>query len=268
MIALKLKNITVQHANMLPALNIVSFPAITAFTGFGDALAFNYGLNTSSVTIISQGCDVEYGFKNYGTYNTNKIKGVNTYTSAKSKKDMALSAQPNVFGILLLTLYVFLEDSALDKISKDKENGKLKKDLLTKYRVAGGVIKNIDEISILTEESLFEEDIRKNKIGYFVVDKRDLIDNRDESQNQIEKAFEYINARDPDKGISYSLTAVGYYLLEEPTQREGSRNNKEHAYAEPLVGLISFESVAKFDRESPLPIWEMVWQDNVVVAIN
>lgn len=267
MIALKLQNIMVQHANMLPILNIVSFPSLMAFTGFANALAYNYGLRESSVTIISTGNDVEIGLVNkYGQRNTNNIKGINTFTSSKSKKDLPLSEQPNVLGRLSLTLYIYFDDSIAESLRKDKDSGKLLKELLTRYRIAGGVISSIGSIEILTKESIQEDIISKNKTGYFVVDERELIDKRNDEVNQAEAALDILQESNYENRLA--LTTVGYYLLENPVEREGSRNDKLHAYAEPLVGLISFKPVRDFSLEKEIPTWEVVKEDNIIVAIN
>lgn len=272
MIALKLKNITVQHANCLPVLNIAGFPAITSFTGFANAIAYKYGLKNSQITIISNGCELEVGFVKYGQYNTNRISGINTYLNSSSKKDIALSMQPNVIGRLELSLYVYFDESIRKQLNEDIISGKLKHELLTKHRISGGVIVNIEEISII--EDNFIEDIRKNhKFGYFVCDERQELS--DVEGNLIKIALEKIhenelkNQKEKSSDCILSLTSLGYYLMESPNEKIGSREDKLHAYAEPLTGMISFRKIKSFNfEEQELPIWEMVKVQNMFVTIN
>lgn len=274
MIALKLKNMIIQHANFLPVLQIAGFPAITSFTGFANALAFKYGLNNSQILIISNGCEVEYGLKKYNTVNTNKVSGNNTYINSSSDKKLSLSDQPNVFGRMELSLYIYLEDSVASKIKKDILSGELKHSLLTKFRVSGGVIAKIDDISLIEEEEVIIEDILKNKKGYFVCDEKEKLINIESTNDIIEVALEKINENKQNNKLNknsdeiLSLTSVGYYLLEEPQTRDGVREGKKHAYAEPLIGLISFKKINLYDKQDALPLWEMVKYENLFIAIN
>lgn len=273
MIALKLKNMIVQHANFLPVLQIAGFPAITSFTGFANAIAFKYGLNNSQVLIISNGCEVEYGLKKYNTVNTNKVSGNNTYINSYSEKKLSLSDQPNVFGRMELSLYIYLEDSIGSQIKKDILSGELKHSLLTKFRVSGGVITKMDDISLI-EEELIIEDILKNKKGYFICDEREKLVNTDITKDILEIALEKVNESKQNNRINknsdeiLSLTSIGYYLLEEPKIRDGVREDKRHSYAEPLIGLISFKKINLYNKQDVLPFWEMVKYENLFVAIN
>lgn len=273
MITLKIKNITIQHANCLPSLNIVGFPAITSFVGFANAIAYKYGRNNASIAIVTTGCDVEYGMFKFGKYNTNKVRGNNTYINDKSKKEISLSDQPNVFGRVELSLYINFEDDTISKeINNDINSGKLKHELLTKFRIAGGVFEKIESVSLLYDENELNEDILKNKTSYIISDKSYMIEDAvSENENQISVALNKIyenevkNKANKNSDLILSLSSVGYILLEEPYQKIGSRNDKKHAYAETLIGLIGFKKINSIDD---IKTWEIIKHKNMFIAVN
>ena len=69
----------------------------------------------------------------------------------------------------------------------------------------------------------------------------------------------------PEK-IRYMPGVVGYSLLEEPSRRDGARNELVHAYAEPLLSLIKMVPVVstKHYRQEDV-FWKWHWNDNQLV---
>ncbi|PSU36280.1 type I-F CRISPR-associated protein Csy2 [Photobacterium lutimaris] len=58
-----------------------------------------------------------------------------------------------------------------------------------------------------------------------------------------------------------SATSLGYALINEPTQRTNARAGYNHAFAEPLLGLVQYRSIRQ-TVDAELPFWQGHWRDN------
>jgi hypothetical protein len=89
----------------------------------------------------------------------------------------------------------------------------------------------------------------------------------DESEDELKKQL-HLPERPawlPQKGQGfYRPMAVGYQLLEAPQQRQGTRNDLRHAFAEPVFTLIRFRTVASIRKtNSPKNDSRFFWRQGV-----
>jgi hypothetical protein len=64
-----------------------------------------------------------------------------------------------------------------------------------------------------------------------------------------------------------SATTVGYSAISEFEHRPNSRNNKLHAFVEPLVGLVSYNSVRSIDVLTSI-FWSEKWLDDTTYIVS
>lgn len=64
-----------------------------------------------------------------------------------------------------------------------------------------------------------------------------------------------------------STTCIGYSCLTPFEERQNARNNKKHAYAEPLVGLTQYRSSQSIDLLKTDVFWTANWQNNGTLYI-
>jgi len=120
---------------------------------------------------------------------------------------------------------------------------------LMRCRVAGGKLTNLKDLknnaSVVEDEDDLETELKAEK-GWVVSDESELFDSLTQEHGVKEAirqfVFTYIENdkelgkvyRRKQKGFYY-LDLKGYQLLEEPIKRKGSRFDKPHAFAEPVI---------------------------------
>ena len=177
--------------------------------------------------------------------------GKNDYSS---KNKYALSLQPTASCHLLLSLVIEFKDSRVDLDDVEK--------ILARSRFSGG---QIIEFGKLQKFNHADEALAQIQSGYLIQDRHDLLQCYQEKYqvNRLQ-AFTQLLAHKPigkdsnqiilehlpeEKLAWLSATTLGYALLEQPnTERSGVRHADQqdttaHAYAEPLTGLIQYQSL-------------------------
>lgn len=274
---LVLKNIKSQHVNALNNINSVGFPAITAFLGLAESIGFNYKLKSNGTCIIHKGQELEAHNDKFGNIYTHKIKGSSYSLDGTKPSSIALSDQTSVLSFLSCSLIFSFEEDECLEMKKDLESGKLLHSFYAKKRIAGGSIVEIEKIKVYEDWESLNDYLSLEEKGFFVLDARKEIENRSNQKNQLETVRDLLYFQEEDfiplsetdefKKKWYALTSVGYYLINTPEERSGSRENKKHAFVENLLGLIEFRSKRDFEVGEEQDIfWQYEEQDSLIVA--
>lgn len=115
-----------------------------------------------------------------------------------------------------------------------------------------------------------EEALEAIPSGFAVMDRRDLLERRD-GKNQAELLIEALGAF-PSKaeGTSWlSATSLGYAAISSFEHRVGVREGYEHAFAEPLVGVVQYRPVRECQDLKPEELlWQSEWIEEDVFRVG
>lgn len=266
---LVLPRIRVQRANAMATPWAVTLTPVFACSLFAHALGRDIGKQPMAVGLIHHDAQLlaeEFGKGGYGLY-PQQFRAATYIDSAdySSKNKYALSLQPTVSMNLELSLVLLFEDQpSLKKVNI----------ALRQRRIAGGLIIDYDEP--VTKDTL-EGAIRTLSGGFFVVDRSEELRtaNGTSGKGRIETLLSLVNdpPADGEKRRWLSPAVMGYAALTDFEIRGGVRDNRPHAFSEPLVGLIEYHSVAQHkklsgheQKESPC-FWRSKWLgDDVFVT--
>ncbi len=167
-----------------------------------------------------------------------------------SKNKHALSLQPVATAHMQVSLIIgFKEEPSLEDIRKHVLGG----------RFSGGIIMSLGALHVSDD---IEEALTKLKNGFVVMDRRDLLENK----NAQERAQAFVNAlghiSHGDDGLAWlSATCLGYANISPYARRGGAREGYEHAFAEPLAGLVQYLSVRQCLEEDRAKeaLWRPEW---------
>lgn len=241
---LMIKRLRAQHVNTMTSWNVVGAPAITAHAGFAGAIAHRYGLKSSSVMVLHHGLDHE-GTYVYGRLYPNRVRGVPLQPHASIPKKMDLSDQPFAVAHYEASLVVELEgdEEQFVELANAIHEKHLEDWLYAQARFAGGVIRRVANMQLLQSLSAALDHLPKS--GHVVLDRRDLIEGRSASEDQLDAAIQHLyplpeeGGRRP-KGPWLAMSLVGFVRLTEPKPTLGARKSLPHAYVEPLLGLVEY----------------------------
>lgn len=205
------------------------------------------------------------GSEAYGRFTPAQRRGVTFIgkTDYSSKNKYALSLQPTASCHLLFSLVIQFNTRRPDLDTLIKT--------LKRSKFAGGHILEFGQIDSLKDVS---EALKKISSGFLIRDRHDLLEkyqkayqvnrlqaftqllaHRAQQKNSHAIVLEHL----PEETLAWlSATTLGYALLEQPTtERSGIRHadaqdQTEHAYAEPLTGLIQYQSLNQILHEIDL----------------
>ena len=113
-------------------------------------------------------------------------------------------------------------------------------DLLDRAKFAGGLITRHGEVKGV--DDVFEA-LKIIRTGWLVADRRDLLEER--SANQLEEMITALGTKNDSKNSWLSATCLGYAAVTPFATRSGAREGYEHAFGEPLVGMVQYVSMRK-----------------------
>jgi len=187
-IYLTLNSLRIQHANAMPAWNLVGAPSITAHLGFGGALAHRYGAKFEGVAILHQGLELEGMMGDYNRFSPNRVRGLppakNASESTKGKS-LAMSDQPGVSAYYDCSLIIKLNEDAEASMLDDITTGRFEEWFFGSARIAGGVIfKAPKPPQFFESASEAMESLGKRR--FWVVDRANLIEERMAGEDQLD----------------------------------------------------------------------------------
>ena len=137
------------------------------------------------------------------------------------------------------------------------------REMLLRMRLAGGQIHSVRVHAYPTWDETIAQTLRR---GFWIEDATDLLT---DAEDPIAAALAAADTRDHGWIVPANL---GYALLETPRTRQGARDGRNHAFAEPMIGLVRFVSAAACrarDRAlSPQDLWRYGWDDDQFLITN
>lgn len=259
-----LPRLVIQRANALSTPWSVTMTPIFACTMFAHALGLDTNTKPVATAIIHHDAQLLSDEIEYGIH-PQQYRGATYMDDAdySSKNKYALSLQPTVSMHMELSLILLFPDAA-PSIKKAVSS-------LHKRRIAGGLI--LDHGELMSVDS-FDQAMRFLSGGFFITDRSDELKN--DRLGRIETLLALVNDPvDNEKKRRWLSPAVtGYAATTGFKQRQGVRENRLHAFVEPLVGLTEYVSVAeqkKLSLDEKLTgayFWREKWLPNDVVVVQ
>lgn len=191
----------------------------------------------------------------YGNFNPQLRRGAAltfgpSGTDYSSKNKHALALQPVACAHLEASLVVGVRDLA----ATEGVSG-----LIRRRRLAGGIITGL-RAPILTDD--LEEALRRVGPGYVVRDRQDLL--AGVAADQRAATFVEVLGRKPSSAAKTGWLAaacLGYAAITPFEQRAGAREGYDHAFAEPLVGLVQYVPLRRCLEEDAAArtLWRPQW---------
>jgi CRISPR-associated protein Csy2 len=246
-------HVHVQTANICNTNFLIGGPLLTAAYGLGQAVCFKLGgAQVKSLFFIHH--DMQpLGEFFYGTFQPQQRRGASfTFerrhdSDYSSKNKHALSLQPTATAHLHVS--IVWEVEGLDDASGAAM-------ILDQSSLGGGMVVRHGRAFMCDDLS---EAFKKINSGWIVADRRDLLE--DGGSDQLSEMIEALGTRKPGNEW-LSATCVGYAPVTKFEERGGARDGYEHAFAEPLAGLVQYVSLKKLlakEAGKPKVNWMPTW---------
>lgn len=238
-----LPRLSISNANAQPSAWLVAAPSPTAYLGFAHQTGRVLGTFISGVAIVHHhlefraeklGRDLSpHQFRAAGLINGNDYASTNRH---------ALALQPSVRCNVTVSLALECADEA--SLAAD-----VLCDWLARARIAGGTVSpDFGEPQLGFEWDQLTEQL---KSGFHVVERSDLMKLEVGDRDRLD-AFLRATSRDQKNLHQWvSPALLGYRAITAFKERERTRGDYPHAFAEPLIGLTQFKPV----REEGLKFW-------------
>ena len=255
---LVLPHMRVQGANMYNAAFLMGGPPVLAAWFMAHALGRKMDMadDVLSMAFVLHSY-TPLGDSFYGVFNPQLRRGAAyTFGSSRngtdysSKNKQALSLQPVARAHMEASLVVGIRDlGATEGLTS----------LLVGGRLAGGAITSMAKPCLHRTAHDALEYIRT---GYVVKDRRDLLEKND-TGNRAEQFVAALGHKPADgDGLGWiSATCLGYAATTPFEKRSGVREGYEHAFAEPLVGLVQYVPIRRcLDEDAAAQsLWRSEW---------
>ena len=238
-----LPRVRVNNANAQPSAWLVAAPSPTAYLGFAHQTGRVLGTYISGVAVVHH--HLEFRAEKLGRnilphqFRAASLINGNDYASTNKH---ALALQPSVRCNVTVSLALECDDEAA--IHADVLH-----DWLLRARIAGGTI--CPEFDPHHVASDYDELTKLPKTGFSLIERSDLMQPTATDRDQL-GAFLRATSREhrqTDPFISPAL--LGYRAITAFKERQRTRADYPHAFAEPLIGLTQFKPV----REESLKFW-------------
>lgn len=262
-----LPRLQIQNANAHSAYWIVNATPIMACVLFAHALSRRLGAvkYEHGVAVVHHDAQMLAEEGEYKRWMPNQRRGavfINK-TDYSSKNPHALSLQPTTSCHLCLSLAIAYDDDAdLDESIVEQ--------FLHGGRLAGGVIvdyKKPPKSALIRREAPdFHEGFPR---GFVLVERQDLMKQRQPHEDYLDVLLRQIYVPKPEEDRESWIvpTTLGYAAVSPIAHRNGSREGYEHAFGEPLVGLVQYQS-PKLWLDRALPLWRWHWPQNDIFLIS
>ena len=260
-----IKNMDIRGANALSAYPVASGVSPLAIAGFVRNLAIKLGLNSTEnlgFSIVHHSTSIraeEAGFK---LIPLQKIGALLTCSSAGktgstdySTESMSLALQPVVECDTTMSVVIDFEDIGITKESIQQA--------VLVMRVAGGQIQSCGAVY---ECESFNDAIKKAGIGYVYTERSDLLSVEPENRVKafvdnlypinLPKNHEFKKQAHENKAARIVPFNLGWLPLTDIKPNAASRKGFDHAFVEPLVGLLEILPARKAVYEGTPIIWK------------
>ncbi|MDP1872456.1 MAG: type I-F CRISPR-associated protein Csy2 [Gallionella sp.] len=273
-----IKNMDIRGANALSAYPVASGVSPLAIAGFVRNLAMGLGLEEAEnlpFAIVHHSTQIKAEQTSSGAIPHQRIGALLTCSSANksgstdyAKESMSLGLQPVIECNTQLSVIIDFGDTQL--------NEQAVFDAVGVMRIAGGQVQSCDGVYAFDTAG---DAARRAGAGHVYVDRsQDLLSVSPEARTQVfvenlypaylpaEHDFKKQLREQEVKPAWLVPFNLGWLPLTEFSQKEGGRNGLEHAYAEPLVGLVEMVSARKAVFEKQPFIWKMKKMDGAYVV--
>ncbi len=255
---LVISHLKVQGANMYNAAFLLGGPPVLPAWFMAHALGRKMDMSDEVVSVSFILHDfTPLGDFFYGKFNPQLRRGASyTFGSSKncsdysSKNPHALSLQPVACADMEVSLIVAVRDLGTSRGI----------DALVKTcRLAGGSVTGLREVCVCDD---MYKALRHIRTGYAVMDRRNFLEGID-SSNRAHKFVEILGHKSFEgDGMGWiSATCLGYAAISPFERREGAREGYEHAFAEPLIGLVQYVPLRRCLAENIIDqtLWYPEW---------
>lgn len=245
---LVIPSMRVHGANLLTSNLVAGGPPLMACAMFAHQIARTAGARDIGFFLIHHDRQ-ELGQFTYGRFHGQQRRGAMFIDSSdySSTNKQALSLQP--------TLSAHLRVSVVIKFDDLQDMGAIEK-MLARAKFAGGTVLSHGQIK--TEETL-QAAFKCVPSGFVLRDRSAELDQPGESRAAvlIKKlaANPQLDAHPP----WLAATTLGYATLTEFKHKGGAREGLEHAFAEPLTGLVQYVSIRKAASDLKSLLWAYAW---------
>lgn len=263
---LVLPHMRVQGTNMYNAAFLMGGPPVLAAWFMAHALGRKMDMadHVLSMAFVLHS-QTPLGDSFYGVFNPQLRRGAAyTFGSSRngtdysSKNKQALSLQPVARAHMEVSLFVGIRDlGATEGIDS----------LLVGGRLAGGTITSMAKPCL---HRTVREALEYVRTGYVVRDRRDLLE-REGAGNRAEQFVAALGHKPAENDALgwLSATCLGYAATTPFEKRAGVREGYEHAFAEPLIGLVQYVPIRRCLGEdmATQSLWRSEWTTSNVFRI-
>jgi CRISPR-associated protein Csy2 len=253
-----IKGIRAQRANIQQTNYLVSPAPVFASVMLGHAIAARLGKRDLGLGIIHHSCEphIEHIPNTNGWIEPHscQFRGATGDIASGGSGPTQNSIQPSVTGDLSVSLILGIESGA----STADVSGVIK---AMGLRLAGGKVARPP--SILEADNLWDA-ISKCGRGYWVSDATQVVRDRlDNGMPIVEAVLGHV------PGGWYAPATLGYRALTRFEQRSGARDGLDHAYGEPVVGLVRYQSVFSLRNGDRRPaLWTHAWVTDSMFVVR
>jgi hypothetical protein len=274
----KIKNIRIKGMNMIQGHGVLTPIPVFASVMFGHVVGARIQSNVTGVLSVFHDAtpDVEYikeDGKNWISSRLLNKRGACGFFVGEGKGSgdggdyaagaggVSMSYQPHATASVTMSLVLELNDGYDMEVLKN---------VLRNMRFAGGTFEFDDVKDYESKEDIFLDS------GYVVVDASDVTQKRlDAGDDIIQAVMQPLSSSSlPDVERGWHLPVnVGFAMLTDFKQRDGVRDNLNHAFAEPMIGLVKLMATRYFKKQTTvnvdgedlvikalsLPFWRHEW---------
>lgn len=250
----------IRNANAQPVWWMIGPPPVTAYLGFAHALsrAIDAGSH-DGIAIIHH--DIQFLGERHGNglfphqFRAASLIDKSDYSS---KNKHVLSSQPTARCHLSVSMVLRFGDRAVFGLE-----GALPS-FLRGGRIAGGTIVECQEPKYFSLMNDLSEVVKAVGSGFSLVSRQDLMVKAESDRDMLDVMLRLTRPTkirvDDQKWLM--PTSLGYIEISPRKQRRNVRGDFPHAYAEPLVGLVQYQSL----REAGLHFWRYHPKSNAFIA--
>lgn len=259
-----LQHIKAQRANLQQTHYLVSATPVFAAVMLGHAIAARLGKPDSGVGIVHHSAAPHIEYIEY-IPNTNgwmnglpcQFRGATGEIASGGTGPLQNSIQPAVTGDLDVSLVLKIGDKPFPDMSD------VRKVIASMgVRLAGGKVPRPPRI---LEADDLPSAIRMCGRGYWVSDATQTV------RDRLAEGMPIVEAVMGRVAGGWHIPAtLGYRALTRFEERPGARDGLDHAYSEPVVGLVRYDSVFSLGRDDapPLALWSHRWITDSMFVVH
>lgn len=254
---LVLPRLEVKNANAQPSIWLVTAPAPTAYMGFAHNVGRMLGAAARGVVIVHHDYALRAErIKHEVLPHQFRAASLINSTDYASSNRYALSLQPQARCDVVVSLGIAFDDDAAIPMSQLHA-------WLPAARVAGGTLDSWAKPAICLDMSALRARVG---YGWAVRERADLMACQPHERDRLDALLRATHASAYEVDPWVMPTLLGYRAITPFARRSRARDDYPHAFAEPLIGLIQYESLRQLRDERLLWRYTQPTADTFVVT--